>query len=70
MRNYFKFGPVVHEMSFNFFFFISSIGHFVLRSLNYLCNFVRWLYGEHSCEVIFNLNHWFRRRFGLKNFYF
>ena len=29
--------------------------------LHHLCNFGRGLYGEHSCEIILNLDKWFRR---------
>ena len=25
-----------------------------------MCNFGRWQYGEHSCEIIINLDQWFR----------
>ena len=35
---------------------------------NYLCNFERGHHGEHSCEVIWNLDQWFRRRCCLKIF--
>ena len=35
---------------------------------NHLCNFERGHYGEHSCEVIWNLDQWFRRRCRLKTF--
>ena len=28
---------------------------------NHLCNFGRGHYGEHSCEIILNLDQWFRR---------
>ena len=33
---------------------------------NHLCNFGRGHYGEPSCEVILNLDQWFRRRCHLK----
>ena len=33
---------------------------------NYLCNFGRGHYGEHSCEIILNLDKWFRRKCCLK----
>ena len=35
---------------------------------NHSCNFEREHHGEHSCEVIWNLDLWFRRRCGLKYF--
>ena len=34
---------------------------------NHLCNFAR-RQGEHSCEIILNLNQWFRRRRRLRIF--
>ena len=33
---------------------------------DHLCNFGRGHYGEHSCEIILNLDKWFRRRCHLK----
>ena len=36
--------------------------------LNHLCNFEWGHHGEHSCEVIWNLDQWFRRRCRLKIF--
>ena len=35
---------------------------------NGLCNFGRGHYEEHFCEIILNLNQWFRRRFRYKIF--
>ena len=39
-----------------------------LRSLerDYLCNFGRGRYGKPSCEVILNLDQWFKKRCCLK----
>ena len=39
-----------------------------LRSLerNHLCNFGRGYYGKHSCEIILNLNRWFREEMSFK----
>ena len=31
-----------------------------------MCHFCRGHYGENSCEIIFNLDQWFRRRYHLK----
>ena len=35
---------------------------------NHLCNFERGHNGEHSCEIILNLDQWFSRRCRLKTF--
>ena len=32
-----------------------------------MCKFGSWHYGKHSCEIILNLDQWFRR---LKGFFF
>ena len=34
---------------------------------NHLCNFGRGHHEEHFCEIIFNLDQWFRRRCHLKD---
>ena len=39
-----------------------------LMQQNHLCNFGRWQHGEYSCEVIWNLDQWFKRRCRLKTF--
>ena len=33
---------------------------------NHLCNFGRGHHGEHSCEVVLNLDQWFSRKCCLK----
>ena len=35
---------------------------------NHLCNFERWHHEEYSCEVIWNLDQYFKRRCWLKTF--
>ena len=35
---------------------------------NHLCNIGRGHYEEHFCEIILNLDQWFRRKFPLKIF--
>ena len=35
---------------------------------NHLCKFSRGYLEEQFCEIIFNLDQWFRRRCGLKDF--
>ena len=39
-----------------------------LVQLNHLCNFERRHHGEYLCEVIWNLNQWFKRRCRLETF--
>ena len=41
---------------------------FCSAECNYLCNFGRGYYEEHFCEIILNLDKWFRRRYRLKYF--
>ena len=36
------------------------------KELWQLCNFGRGHYGEHTCEIILTLDHWFRKRCHLK----
>ena len=52
--NYSEFGPVVQEMPFS------------LAEQNHLCNFGRNHHEEQFCEIIFNLDQWFRKRCPLK----
>ena len=49
------------KMSFKRFLIWSSCG-----PPAHLCNFERGHHGEHSCEVIWNLDQWFRRRCRLR----
>ena len=51
----FEFGPVVQEISFK---------DFKSRAIHTI--FGRGHYGEHSCEIILNLDKWFRSRCYLK----
>ena len=51
----FEFGPVVQEISFK---------DFKSRAIHTI--FGRGHYGEHSCEIILNLDMWFRSRCYLK----
>ena len=62
--NYFEFGSVVQEQMLFKKFIIWSSGNPPVQ----LCNFERGHYGEHSCEVMWNLDQWFRRRCCLKTF--
>ena len=60
-----KFGPVVQaEMSFK------DISYLELCSVgwNHLCNIGRRQHEEQPCEIILNLDQWFRRKWRLKVF--
>ena len=61
-----KFGPVVQEeMSFKDIFHLEPL---CLVDWNHLCNLGRRQHDEQSCEIILNLDHWFRRKCCLKVF--
>ena len=64
--NLFEFVPMVQEMSFKIYHILSSGGPPYSVERNHLCNFERGHNGEHSCEVILNLDQWFRRSCRLK----
>ena len=60
--NYIEFESVVQEeMLFKRFLIWSSGQSSCLVEQNHLCNFERGHYWECSCEVIWNLDQWFRR---------
>ena len=58
---------VKEELLFKIFIIWSSGSPFVLWK-NHLCNFGRGHYEEQFCEIILNLDQWFRRRCLLKIF--
>ena len=72
-----KFGPVVQEMSF-----IPVVQEISFKDISYLepwqpccsaepnhlCNFGKGYQEEQFCEIILNLDQWFRRRCHLKDF--
>ena len=64
--NYFKFGPMVQEMSFKRFLIWSSGSPPVRWSRTIHAILKKGHHREHSCEVIWNLDQWFRRRCHLK----
>ena len=47
-------------------FLSGALAALMLSRVRPLCNFGRRHYEEHSCEVILNLDKWFRRRCRLK----
>ena len=60
--NNFEFGPVVQEMSFKDISYLELWWPFCLAEENHLCNFAKGYHEEQFCEIILNLDKWFRRR--------
>ena len=54
------------NMPFQDAFYLGLWLPFCSAKRNHLCNFGRTHHGEHFCEIISNLDHWFRRRCCLK----
>ena len=63
-----KFGPVVQEMSFKDISYLQLWRPLCSVEQNHLCNFGRGYQEEQICEIILNLDQWFRRRCLLKVF--
>ena len=61
-----KFGPVVQEMSFKDISYLELWLPLYSVVCNHLCNFGRKHHEEQSCEIILNLDQWFRRKCHLK----
>ena len=58
-----KFGSVIkEEMSFKDIFHLEILRPFYSEEWNHLCIFGRGYYEELFCEIILNLEQWFRRR--------
>ena len=55
-------------MLFNDISYLECWQHFCSAEWNQLCNFGRGHHEEHICEIIWNLDQWFRRRCRLKDF--
>ena len=72
MRNnsvkYLEFGPEVQEMPFKDIFYLELWRPFCSVQRNHLCTFGRGYQEEQFCEIILNLDQWFRRRCLLKTF--
>ena len=67
MWSYMKFGPVVQEeMSFKDISYLELWLPFCSVKRNDFCNFGRGYQEEQFCEIILNLDQWFRRRCRLK----
>ena len=56
---------MVHEMLFKDISYLQLWQQFCLTEQNHLCNFDRRNYEEHFCEIILNLDQWFRMRYHL-----
>ena len=62
-----KFGPVVQEEKpFKDISYLELWWPFCSAKRNHLCNFGRWDHEEQFCEIILNLDKWFKRRRHLK----
>ena len=57
-----EFGPVVQEMSFKDSSYLELCQPLCSMDWNHLCNFGRKHHEEQSCEIILNLDQWFRRK--------
>ena len=49
-------------------FLSGALAVLLFGAANHLCNFENWHHGEYSCEVIWNLDQWFKKRCRLKTF--
>ena len=63
-----EFGPVVKEMPFKDISYLELLLPLCSVETNHLGSFRPGHYEEHFCEIILNLDQWFRRRCHLKIF--
>ena len=68
MWSYIKFGQVVQEMSFKEIYYLELWQPLCSVDSNHSSNIGRRHHEEHSCEIILNLDQWFRRKCHLKVF--
>ena len=61
IEHFFEFGPLVQEMSFKDISYPELWPPLCLAERNHLCTFVRGHHEEYFCEIILNLDQWFRR---------
>ena len=66
--NYFELGPAFQEMSFKVISYLELWQPLCSADRNHLCNFGRRHHKEQFCEIILNLDLWFRRICCLKVF--
>ena len=64
--NYFEFDQWFKEMAFKNISYLELLWPFCSAEQNHLCNFCRRLQEEQFCEIILNLDQWFKRRCRLK----
>ena len=62
-----EFGPVVQKM-FKYISYLELWQEFCSANQNHLLNFGRRYHEEQFCEIILNLDQWFRRKCSLKVF--
>ena len=63
-----KFGPVLQEMSYKDISYLELWQPLCSVDWNHLGNFGRRHHEKQSCEIILNLDHWFKRKCCLKVF--
>ena len=63
-----KFGPVFQEMSFKDIYCLELWKPLSSVDWDNLCIIGRWHHEEQSCEIILNLDQWFRKKCRLKVF--
>ena len=69
MRSYMKFGPMFkEEMTFKDISYLELWQPLCSVNWNHLCNFRRRHHEEQSCEIILNLDEWFRKKCCLRVF--
>ena len=66
--NYFEFDQWFKEMAFKNISYLELLWPFCSAEQNHLCNFGRGHQEEQFCEIILNLDQWFKRRCRLKCF--
>ena len=66
LSNFIEFGPVIQEEILFKISYLELWWPFCLAERNHLSNFGRGHFRNYSCEIILNLNQWFRRRCRLK----
>ena len=66
MCSFMEFGPVVQKMLFKDISYLKILQPICSADQIHLCNFDRRYHEEQFCEIIFNLDQWFRRKCRLK----
>ena len=66
MCSFMEFGPVVQKMLFKDISYLKILQPICSADQIHLCNSDRRYHEEQFCEIIFNLDQWFRRKCRLK----